>query len=260
MEPKEVLRGLRTKRGLSQDELAEKVFVTRQAVSRWENGETVPNTETLKLLSGLFGVSINTLLGSPRRLICQCCGMPLEDGLLGRNRDGSLNEDYCRWCYADGTYTYGDMDELIDVCAGHMAGEGFSEEQARAWLKQTLPGLDYWKRRGELGDGGRFEALKRRLVEELNALGVEGMPRVERLNALVGRDVNLAYPLPGGGTARFLDDEATYLGAELAAPCGGDRRFGVLAGEAFLLVCTYGAGGTDPELVLYKARRRPAED
>ena len=34
MEPKEVLRGLRTKRGLSQDELAEKVFVTRQAVSR----------------------------------------------------------------------------------------------------------------------------------------------------------------------------------------------------------------------------------
>lgn len=40
---------LRTKKGLSQDELAEKVMVTRQAVSRWENGETVPNTETLKL-------------------------------------------------------------------------------------------------------------------------------------------------------------------------------------------------------------------
>ena len=40
--------------GMSQDELAEKVFVTRQAVSRWENGETVPNTETLKLLSRLF--------------------------------------------------------------------------------------------------------------------------------------------------------------------------------------------------------------
>ncbi len=48
---------------MSQDELAEKVFVTRQAVSRWENGETVPNTETLKLLSRLFDVSINTLLG-----------------------------------------------------------------------------------------------------------------------------------------------------------------------------------------------------
>ena len=62
MEPKDVLLELRTRNGLSQDELAEKVFVTRQAVSRWENGETVPGTETLKLLSKLYGVSINTLL------------------------------------------------------------------------------------------------------------------------------------------------------------------------------------------------------
>ena len=79
METRKVILELRTKRGLSQDELAEKVMVTRQAVSRWENGETVPNTETLKLLSKEFDVSINTLLGEPRKLICQCCGMPLED-------------------------------------------------------------------------------------------------------------------------------------------------------------------------------------
>ena len=105
METKEILRDLRTKAGLSQDELAEKVFVTRQAVSRWENGETLPNTETLKLLSNLFGVSINTLLGSPRKLICQCCGMPLEDKIIGYDKDGFMNEDYCKWCYADGTYT-----------------------------------------------------------------------------------------------------------------------------------------------------------
>ena len=79
METKDVILELRNKAGLSQEELAEKVYVTRQAVSRWENGETTPNTETLKLLSKLFDVSINTLLGSPRQLICQCCGMPLED-------------------------------------------------------------------------------------------------------------------------------------------------------------------------------------
>ena len=48
METKDMIRELRTKKGLSQDELAEKVFVSRQAVSRWENGETVPNTDTLK--------------------------------------------------------------------------------------------------------------------------------------------------------------------------------------------------------------------
>lgn len=48
---KNVILDLRTKKGMSQDELADKIMVTRQAVSRWENGETIPNTETLKLLS-----------------------------------------------------------------------------------------------------------------------------------------------------------------------------------------------------------------
>lgn len=115
METKNVILELRTKKGLSQDELAEKVMVTRQAVSRWENGETVPNTETLKLLSKEFNVTINTLLGAPRQLICQCCGMPLEDEIVSHDRDGSLNENYCKWCYADGTYTYSNMDDLIDV-------------------------------------------------------------------------------------------------------------------------------------------------
>ncbi|MDD5843595.1 MAG: helix-turn-helix transcriptional regulator, partial [Solobacterium sp.] len=63
METKEILLKLRNKAGLSQEELAEKVYVTRQAVSRWETGETLPNTETLKQLSRLYNVSINTLLG-----------------------------------------------------------------------------------------------------------------------------------------------------------------------------------------------------
>ena len=131
METKEILFKLRTEKGLSQEELAEKVMVTRQAVSRWETGETTPNTETLKLLSKLYNVSINTLLGSPNKLICQCCGMPLEDEIIGRNKDGSMNEEYCKWCYADGTYTYNDMDDLINVCIPHMAKEGFSVASAQ---------------------------------------------------------------------------------------------------------------------------------
>ena len=142
MNTKEVIYELRTKNGMSQDELADKIFVTRQAVSRWENGETVPNTDTLKLLSGLFGVSINTLLGSPRHLVCQCCGMPLEDELISKNKDGSFNEDYCKWCYADGTYTYSSMDDLIDVCIPHMAAQGFTEDQARSYMRDMLPQLD----------------------------------------------------------------------------------------------------------------------
>ena len=254
MNTKDVLFELRTKNGLSQDDLAEKVYVTRQAVSRWENGDTVPNTETLKLLSNLFGVSINTLLGAPRQLICQCCGMPLEDEIIGRNKDGSLNEDYCKWCYADGTYTYSNMDDLIDVCVGHMVNENFSEEQARSYMKQVLPELDYWKRYKELSDDGQFETFKKQLIEEINDLHIEGMPKVEKLNALVGSYVNLAYPLPSGLAVKFLNDQTTYLGNQLESEFEGDRCFGILANMDFILVCTYGKNGTDPELVLYKKR------
>ena len=254
MTTKEVLYELRTKHGLSQEELAETVFVTRQAVSRWETGETVPNTETLKLLSNLFGVSINTLLGAPRQLICQCCGMPLEDSILSKNADGSINEDYCQWCFADGTYTYSNMDDLINVCVGHMANEQFSEDQVRAYLKEKLPTLDYWKRYEELSDGGQFDAFKQQLIEEINALHIEGMPQVETLNALVGQYVNLPYPLPSGESVKFLNDQTTYLGTQLESTFGGERCFGVLANMDFLLICTYEAQGKAPELVLYKKR------
>ncbi|MBR0429597.1 MAG: helix-turn-helix domain-containing protein [Lachnospiraceae bacterium] len=254
MDTKDVLLELRTKHGFSQDELAEKVFVTRQAVSRWENGDTVPNTETLKLLSDLYQVSINTLLGSPRQLICQCCGMPLEDEIISHNKDGSLNEEYCKWCFADGTYTYSDMDDLIEVCVKNMVNEEFSEEQARAYLKISLPNLNYWKNYEKLSDNGEFEAFKQQLVDEINDLHIEGMPRVEKLSALVGQYVNLEYPLPSGARTKFLNDGATYLGTQLESEIVDGLCFGVLANMDFIMVCTYEAEGANPELLLYKKR------
>lgn len=146
METKDVIYELRTGKGLSQEELAEKVFVTRQAVSRWETGETVPNTETLKLLSALFDVSINTLLGTPRQLICQCCGMPLEDGITSREPDGSYNEDYCKWCYAEGAFAYQSKDVLLDFLLAHMPNpENIGEAERRAQYDADLSQLKHWK-------------------------------------------------------------------------------------------------------------------
>lgn len=254
MQTKDVLLNLRTKAGFSQDELAQKVFVTRQAVSRWENGETVPNTETLKMLSRLYNVSINTLLGSPRQLICQCCGMPLEDSIVSREKDGFLNEDYCKWCYSDGEYMYSDMDELIEVCVKNMANEAHTEDEIRSYLQKTLPTLNYWQRYEELSDNGEFELFKQTLIDEINALDIDGMPKITRLNALVGKYVNLEYRLPNGQTVKFLDDNATYLGNQLECEFGTDRCFGVLANMDFILVCTYEENGENPELVLYKKR------
>ena len=144
MTTKEIISKLRAEHDMTQEELANKVFVTRQAVSRWEAGETVPGVETLKLLSNLFDVSINTLLGSPRQLVCQCCGMPLDDSTLSREPDGSFNEDYCKWCYTDGGFVYTSLDQLTDFLVEHFASEQWPADQARAYYREQLPKLKHW--------------------------------------------------------------------------------------------------------------------
>ena len=106
----------------------------------------------------------------------------------------------------------------------------------------------------ELSDNGQFEEFKQQLIKEINDLHIEGLPKVEKLNALVGKYVNLEYSLPNGRKVKFLDDQTTYLGNQLESEFGGERCFGVLAGMDFILICTYEAEGADPELVLYKKR------
>ena len=147
MEIKDILKKLREEKNLTQDELAERVRVTRQAVSRWETGETQPNTDTLKLLSREYNVSINTLLGSPRQLVCQCCGMPLnDDGMISKEPDGSFNEEYCKWCYADGAFVYSSKDALLDFLIGHMPNpDDLPEDERRDQYAGYLSQLKHWR-------------------------------------------------------------------------------------------------------------------
>lgn len=147
MEVQEILKKLREKNNLTQEEMANRVNVTRQAVSRWENGETQPNPEMLKVLSREFDVSINTLLGSPRQLYCQCCGMPLsEDSMISRENDNSFNEDYCKWCYTGGEFVYTTKESLIDFLMQHMPNpQNQSESERRQFFDTMLSGLKRWK-------------------------------------------------------------------------------------------------------------------
>ena len=147
MDTKDVLKKLREDNKLTQDQMADKLMVTRQAVSCWEVGETQPNTDTLKIISKEFNVSINTLLGSPRQLICQCCGMPLsEDSMISKEPDGSFNESYCTWCYTDGDYVYQSKDALLDFLIGHMPNpDNLSDAERRVQYDGYLSKLDHWK-------------------------------------------------------------------------------------------------------------------
>ncbi len=147
METKDILRKLREDNNLTQDQMAERLLVSRQAVSRWEVGETQPGVDTLKIISKEFNISINTLLGSPRQLVCQCCGMPLsEDSMISRETDGSFNEEYCTWCYTNGAFVYQSKESLIDFLIVHMPNpENLSDGDRRIQYDGYLSQLDHWK-------------------------------------------------------------------------------------------------------------------
>lgn len=153
METKEALTNMRTQQGLTQDELAEKLFVTRQAVSRWENGKTTPNTETLKLMSKEFNVPINALLGDAQEPVCQSCSMTmLEAEDLGTNADGGINVEYCSHCYQGGDFTNDrTLEEMIETNLHFLDefnaqnGSNYTEDEARTILKIHLATLKRWK-------------------------------------------------------------------------------------------------------------------
>ncbi len=106
----------------------------------------------------------------------------------------------------------------------------------------------------ELSDNEQFEEFKKQLLKEVNGLKIEGMPQLKNLNALVGKHVNLEYPLSNGARVKFLDDSKTYFGNQLECEFGGERCFGIVADMDFILVSTYETDGKNPDLVIYKKR------
>lgn len=59
-----MLKAYRKKNGYTQDEIAEKLGVSRQAVAKWERGESVPDIESVVMLAGIFGVTVDVLIKS----------------------------------------------------------------------------------------------------------------------------------------------------------------------------------------------------
>jgi len=84
--------------------------------------------------------------------ICQSCGMPLtEPALFGTNKDQTVNEDYCVYCYKDGAFAQDiSMDEMIEHCVQYLeefnkdSGQQFTKEEAIAQMKLFFPTLKRW--------------------------------------------------------------------------------------------------------------------
>lgn len=144
---KDVLPRLRRERGLTQEDLAKKLFITRQAVSRWETGETAPGIDMTKLIAVTLGVPVTELLEMPEHY-CQSCGMMFTaPDQHGHEADGTEVEDFCRWCYDDGAYTYETtMEDMIEDCAPRMAeAMDWTVDESASLLGAVLPTLKRWK-------------------------------------------------------------------------------------------------------------------
>lgn len=147
---KDALPRLRKQHGLTQDDLAKKLYVTRQAVSRWENGETEPGIDMLKLISTVLEEPISHVLEMPEHY-CESCGMILEPSQYGTQADGSKTEHFCKWCYDKGEYTYETtMEAMIEDCAPRLSeNTSMTLDEAVSLMGAVLPQLERWKAKAE---------------------------------------------------------------------------------------------------------------
>ena len=79
--------------------------------------------------------------------ICQSCGMPIDSNdLLGTNKDGSFNQDYCKYCYNDGEFIDNvTMEEYIDMCSQYGEQAGMTNSEMKEYCTKLFPTLKRWK-------------------------------------------------------------------------------------------------------------------
>ena len=147
---------IREESGLSQSEFAKKLHVTRQAVSRWECGETTPTIDTLRAIAVLFEIDANELLGVDP-LLCQSCATHMKIETLGTNGDKSASVDFCKYCLEDGKFLY-DMtfDEFMAEWNEEYLkmfnddnGTSYDLEEGRKAFEAILKTLKRWKAKKE---------------------------------------------------------------------------------------------------------------
>ena len=78
---------------------------------------------------------------------CQSCGMKMQESDYGKNSDGSVNKEYCKYCYPDGNFSKDEtLEEMVESCIPFVLDSYPDEDTARASLTKELSGLKRWKK------------------------------------------------------------------------------------------------------------------
>lgn len=203
-------------------------------------------------------------LNRPPRF-CQSCGMPLTEALLGTEADGSRNRDYCIYCYKDGAFTGNfTMEEMVEFCAQFVeqynrdSGRNLTQEEYKSELRAYYPMLKRWRQPADTLPRAD-SPVKRQFIDEINALGIAGLPKIGNLFVLQGSSINLEYRL-NGNAVKLLDDDKSYWGTQVGKNDASGRSFGIACDERYILVSEYGKEGADAEIVLLRKRHPAAQD
>lgn len=143
---------LRKERGLSQEELAEKLKVSRQAISKWERGDALPDLENLILLSELYGISLDRLVGrdsapAPDKENVTAPSLETqEDGTVVEEKDGGTDDTDEETPEEDDTDGFDEDDEeneTTEIEGLSIVIEGPKTKQERrgfsAFLEEAVP-------------------------------------------------------------------------------------------------------------------------
>lgn len=80
--------------------------------------------------------------------VCQSCGMPItSDEELGTNNDGSISQDYCKYCFTNGEFIDKvSMEEYIEMCSQFGEQAGMTHEEMKEHCTKLFPTLKRWKK------------------------------------------------------------------------------------------------------------------
>jgi hypothetical protein len=120
-------------------------------------------------------------------------------------------------------------------------------------LEGLFPLLKRWRLPHEQLPKITQNPTRKQLIDEINALGIPGLPHISNLKLMKGDLVNFSYSIHGN-SVRILDDNATYWSLQEENQLREERYYGIVADDNYLIIIEYGRKFKDPRLVLIKRR------
>lgn len=148
-----------------------------------------------------------------KQQLCQSCGMPLKETNKGTNTDGSLNNDYCSYCYQKGKFTQDfTMSQMIEFCTqftdqiNNETGWDLTPEQAKEQMKLFFPNLKRWKEEDQrtlIDKATNLLAQCNNVV--LTSIDSKGYPRPVPMTKIFSKNCNEVWMATATSSVKVTD-------------------------------------------------------